>query len=227
MTTRLAFSERVDYSPLQVLENTLASGMSPRKSVAFFTSIGFTPMGGMRRKYKTRKGNSVGRLATVFNILPTPLENGFSVSARSKTMSRRPSSVRARLQDIRLTLEPLRGSAASLLHPVDINEQLDALAAICTELASREAQTRSKAPRSMVLETFELAHLMGWTALNDHEKQLIELLRRTTWHGRNIVMDLALTMRRTHPWVHDSTENTKTTYPNNGFFCAEGAEAHS
>ena len=114
-------------------------------------------------------------------------------------MSRRPSSVLARLQDIRLTLEPLRGSAASLLNPVDINAQLDALAAICTELASREAHARSKAPKSMVLETYELARLMGWTALNNHEKQLIELLRHTTWHGRNIVMDLALTMRRTHP----------------------------
>jgi hypothetical protein len=65
------------YIPLQVRRNTSASGMSPRKSVAFFTSIGLTPMGGSERQYKTRKGNTVRRLAAVSTLLPTPRRNGF------------------------------------------------------------------------------------------------------------------------------------------------------
>jgi len=73
------------YSPLQVRKNTSASGMSPRKSVAFFTSIGFAPMGGSERQYKTRKGNTVRRLAAVLTLLPSPRKNGSLVSARSNS----------------------------------------------------------------------------------------------------------------------------------------------
>lgn len=80
-------NEHYGYLGAQVLRNTLASGMSPRQSEAFFTSIGFTPMGGSWRKHKTRKGNTASRLATVSKLLPTPRRNGFSVSARSKTMA--------------------------------------------------------------------------------------------------------------------------------------------
>ncbi|MFA7243536.1 MAG: hypothetical protein WC091_25800 [Sulfuricellaceae bacterium] len=60
------------YSVCTVLQNTTQSGMSPRKSVAIFSSIGFTPLGGMERQYNTRKGNTVRRLCAVLNILPAP-----------------------------------------------------------------------------------------------------------------------------------------------------------
>lgn len=58
-----------------VLENTLIRGKPSRQSKALFSSNGFTPMGGMGQKYKTRKGNTASRRITVFNILPTSLEN--------------------------------------------------------------------------------------------------------------------------------------------------------
>jgi prophage antirepressor-like protein len=79
------------YSPVQVLQNTSNSGMSPRKSVAFFTSIGLSPMGGMERQYKTRKGNTARRLFAVLNILPTPLQNGAESLKQEQTMSRQAS----------------------------------------------------------------------------------------------------------------------------------------
>lgn len=72
----------------------------------------------------------------------------------------------------------------------------------------------TKPSKTMVREAHELAVLMGWRMLNKQEIALIELLRRTTYHGRNIVMDLAITTRRTHPWVDGAGEtNTSTTYP--------------
>lgn len=127
-------------------------------------------------------------------------------------MARRPSSVLDRLEDICITLEPLRGSAASLLKPVDINAQLDALAEACAELARRDELALRKTKKTVIEEAFELAHIMGWFKVNQQEKQLIELLRRTNWHGRNLVIDLAIRMRSVHPWVDGSPDNTKTTY---------------
>lgn len=78
---------------------------------------------------------------------------------------------------------------------------------------------KSKPSKTAVNEVFALAKEMGWTHVNPQEKQLIELLRRTTYHGRNIVMDVAMTMRRSHPWVNGGPDNTKTTYPDDGRFC--------
>jgi hypothetical protein len=71
------------YSGRLVLENTSISGQPSRQSMAFFSSKGFTPMGGMEQEYKTRKGNTARRLIAVFNILPTSLENEAQVSIRS------------------------------------------------------------------------------------------------------------------------------------------------
>lgn len=76
--------EKILYRPrvgrlvsFQVLQNTPASGLHTVNS-DFFTSIGFTPMGGMVRLYKTRKGK-VGRLLVeVLNIPPACVKTGKS-----------------------------------------------------------------------------------------------------------------------------------------------------
>lgn len=79
----LANSKHMNYSKGSVLENTSISGSPSRQTKAIFSSNGFTPMGGMERNYKTRKGNTVRRLIAVFNILPTSLENEAPISIRS------------------------------------------------------------------------------------------------------------------------------------------------
>ena len=64
-----------------------------------------------------------------------------------------------------------------------------------------------------------LAKESGFMHLNPHEKQLIELLRWTTYHGRNVVIDVARAMRRSHPWTDGAgLHNTSTTYPDDGFY---------
>lgn len=75
-----------------------------------------------------------------------------------------------------------------------------------------------KPSKSLQAAANELAIKQGWTSLNSHEKQLIDLLRYTSYHGRNIVMDVAMAMRRSHPWVDGSPANTMTTYPDSKFF---------
>lgn len=69
--------------------------------------------------------------------------------------------------------------------------------------------------KTMVQEVFALARLQGWTSLNPREKQLIELLRNTTWHGRDLVFELALSIRQSHPWIDGSPNNTQTNLPEN------------
>lgn len=75
---------------------------------------------------------------------------------------------------------------------------------------------------------YEKAREMGFFSLNQQEKKLIDLLRYTTYHGRNIVIDTAVSMRRTHPWRDGFSmlkSNTQTTYPDNGlYFCPEAGE---
>ncbi len=129
---QLAKSERVHYSLLQVLQNTSTSGMHPRQTDAFFTPIGFA-MGGMWRKYKTRKGNSVSRLVAVLNVLPTPLQNGSSVSTRSKTMAK-PSFALSHLNEIHTTLERLRGADCERLKLINLDGLLDQFAAVRADL---------------------------------------------------------------------------------------------
>ncbi len=79
----LAFSKNMLYSGTSVLENTLIRGKPSRQTKALFSSNGFTPTGGMGQNYKTRKGNTARRRITVFNILPTSLENEVHISIRS------------------------------------------------------------------------------------------------------------------------------------------------
>lgn len=61
----------------QVLQNTPTKRLHTVNS-EFFTSIGFTPMGGMVRLYNTRKGNSVRLLCEVLNIPPACVKTGKS-----------------------------------------------------------------------------------------------------------------------------------------------------
>lgn len=76
-----------------------------------------------------------------------------------------------------------------------------------------------KAPsKAMVLEVIALAREMGWIELRPQEKHLIDLLRNTTYHGRNLVVETAIAMHRAHPWQSDrlGTEypsNTATSFP--------------
>jgi len=68
--------------------------------------------------------------------------------------------------------------------------------------------------KTMVQEVFALARLQGWTSLNPQEKELIELLRQTTWHGRDMVSEMAIAMQRLHPWRDTQPNaNTEAFYP--------------
>lgn len=82
--------------------------------------------------------------------------------------------------------------------------------------------------KTMVREVFALGRKLGWTFLNDQEKRLIERLRNTTYHGRNLVVETADAMQRAHPWRWDSLgtpfeSNTATPFPANDsrFFTKE------
>lgn len=69
------------------------------------------------------------------------------------------------------------------------------------------------------------AQEMGFYSLNPVEKQLIDLLRFTNYHGRNVVIEVAHAMRKSHSWVRGAGGiNTSTTYPDNGcyFVLSEG-----
>lgn len=52
------------------------------------------------------------------------------------------------------------------------------------------------------------AQPMGMTYLNPNERQLIDMLRFTTYQGRRAVMELAKQMRQSRPWVDGSPNNT-------------------
>lgn len=68
--------------------------------------------------------------------------------------------------------------------------------------------------KTMVQEVFALARLQGWTSLRPQELELIELLRQTTYHGRDMVMEMAIAMHHLHPWRDTQPNaNTETFYP--------------
>lgn len=70
---------------------------------------------------------------------------------------------------------------------------------------------KSKRPtKAQIDEVHALARKLGWSHLNDSEKTLIETLRWTTWHGRNVVAQFACFMRAQHPWIDGSPLNTAT-----------------
>lgn len=60
------------------VETRVAAGMSPRQSVTFFTSHGFTSMGAVEQEHKTRKGNTARLCRYRFlTLAPTnPLRKG-------------------------------------------------------------------------------------------------------------------------------------------------------
>jgi hypothetical protein len=71
-----------EYCSHLVLQNTSNSGSPSRQSKAIFSPNGFTPMGGMEQKHKTRKGNTARRLFAVLNTPPTSFKTG-QISNRS------------------------------------------------------------------------------------------------------------------------------------------------
>lgn len=80
------------------------------------------------------------------------------------------------------------------------------------------SKSKKSPSKPMVQEVFALAREMGWTHLNEQEKKLIDLLRFTTYEGRNIVIHTASAIRAAHPWrdgLHFMNSNTETTYPAN------------
>ena len=59
-------------------------------------------------------------------------------------------------------------------------------------------------------EAFRIARQCGFMALNDNERALIETLRWTTWHGRDMVYEFAIVAQRLNPWTDDGSE--RNTY---------------
>ena len=68
-------------------------------------------------------------------------------------------------------------------------------------LKRRKPTKPPKASCMPVNDAFNLAVALGWTHLNPEEKKLIDILRWTTYHGRALVMEVASSLRISHPWV--------------------------
>ncbi|MFZ2972299.1 MAG: hypothetical protein WA049_06640 [Ferribacterium limneticum] len=51
-----------------------------------------------------------------------------------------------------------------------------------------------------LIRALEIALAQGYVWINEQERELLNLLRFTTYHGRNLVMETAIAMRCTHPW---------------------------
>lgn len=68
-----------------------------------------------------------------------------------------------------------------------------------------------------VQKALAIVREMGFVMVNnEQEKHLLDLLRHTTYQGRNLVIDTAIAMRQTRPWVRETyppKSNTETTYP--------------
>lgn len=57
---------------------------------------------------------------------------------------------------------------------------------------------------------------IDWVLLNEQERRLIRLLRFTTYHGRNLVIQRAIAVRESHPWRDDPASfqtNIETSFP--------------
>lgn len=69
---------------------------------------------------------------------------------------------------------------------------------------------KQKAPSRVQLEAvFALANRLGWMHLGAVERDLILTLRRTTYHGRNVVKEVASAIARDFPWRDGSPYNTR------------------
>ena len=59
---------------------------------------------------------------------------------------------------------------------------------------------KSNQQQEEIRRAIEIARAHGYVSVNDQEHELIKLLRYTTYHGRNLVMETAIAMRCAHPW---------------------------
>lgn len=75
-------------------------------------------------------------------------------------------------------------------------------------VAATEGKKQAIPTRAQVEAVFALARELGWMNLNDDEKALIIRLRRTTYHGRKVVSEVASAIARDFPWRHGSPYNT-------------------
>lgn len=68
------------YAERQVLNTPHLAACTAPVRRGFFASIAFCLWPGSTQEYKTRKGNTVGRLDAVFNYLAAPLNKGRSLN---------------------------------------------------------------------------------------------------------------------------------------------------
>jgi len=76
-------------------------------------------------------------------------------------------------------------------------------------------QTTANAVSATQNDLLGLARELGLTALNKQEQRLIHLLRFTSFHGRNLVLETAMAMRCTYPWrdhAGSMPDNTKSLH---------------
>lgn len=68
-----------------------------------------------------------------------------------------------------------------------------------------------------VQKALAIVREMGFVMVNnEQEKHLLDLLRHTTYQGRNLVIDTAIAMCQTRPWLfanYPQKSNTETSYP--------------
>ncbi len=89
------------------------------------------------------------------------------------------------------------------------------------------SQAKTHLSKAQALSALSFARQSGWMALNKHEIALIETLRNTAYHGRNLVIETAEAMHRAYPWQSNPQGkpcpgNTATTFPaNDGRFLTE------
>lgn len=72
---------------------------------------------------------------------------------------------------------------------------------------------KSNQQQEEIRRAIEIARAHGYVSVNDQEHELIKLLRYTTYHGRNLVMETAIAMRCAHPWRYaEDNVNTQSLH---------------
>lgn len=82
--------------------------------------------------------------------------------------------------------------------------------------ASTPLQPTAAHKRSTRSTTASNGSDIDWVLLNEQERRLIRLLRFTTYHGRNLVIQQAIAVRESHPWRDDPASfqtNIETSFP--------------
>lgn len=72
-------------------------------------------------------------------------------------------------------------------------------------------QTKAAPSKTLVEEVFALAREMGWTHLCPQEKNLIDVIRQTTYHGRNMIIETAYAMHKRYPWDYGDSSPKNTS----------------